>query len=87
MDARVKPTGAGSAPEQGAHAQVGVTLRYDPSYVPIPFPGGDVPIDRGVCSDVIVRAFRGNGIDLPAESEQHLPLHWSFDACARLIFL
>ncbi len=49
---------------QSAHAQVGVTLRYDPSYVSIPFPGGDVPMDRGVCTDVIVRAYRSVGIDL-----------------------
>jgi uncharacterized protein len=49
---------------QSAYAQVGVTLRYDPSYESIPFPGGDVPIDRGVCTDVIIRAYRGIGIDL-----------------------
>jgi uncharacterized protein YijF (DUF1287 family) len=49
---------------QGAYGQVGVTLRYDPSYVSIPFPGGDVPIDRGVCTDVIVRAYRSVGVDL-----------------------
>jgi uncharacterized protein YijF (DUF1287 family) len=49
---------------QNAHAQVGVTLRYDPSYVSIPFPGGDVPVDRGVCTDVIIRAYRSVGVDL-----------------------
>jgi len=49
---------------QAAHQQVGVTLNYDPAYRAIPFPGGDVPIDRGVCSDVVVRAYRAVGIDL-----------------------
>jgi uncharacterized protein len=49
---------------QAAHAQVGVTLSYDPSYVSIPFPGGDVPLDRGVCTDVVIRAYRSIGIDL-----------------------
>jgi uncharacterized protein len=49
---------------QGAYTQVGVTLRYDPSYVSIPFPGGDVPMDRGVCTDVIIRAYRSIGVDL-----------------------
>jgi uncharacterized protein YijF (DUF1287 family) len=49
---------------QSAYAQVGVTLRYDPSYVSIPFPGGDVPVDRGVCTDVIIRAYRSIGVDL-----------------------
>jgi uncharacterized protein YijF (DUF1287 family) len=48
----------------GAYEQVGATLIYDGSYRPIDFPGGDVPIERGVCTDVIVRAYREAGIDL-----------------------
>ena len=47
-----------------AFAQVGVTLAYDPAYVGLAYPGGDVPMDRGVCSDVVVRAFRQIGWDL-----------------------
>ena len=50
-----------------AHAQVGVTVLYDPGYRTLVYPGGDVPLDRGVCSDVIVRAWRAAGIDLQAE--------------------
>src|SRR5208282_3164055 len=49
---------------QSAYAQIGKTITYDPGYTPIPFPGGDVPIERGVCTDVIVRAYRGIGVDL-----------------------
>jgi uncharacterized protein len=49
---------------ESARTQIGVTTRYDPSYRTIVFPGGDVPPDRGVCSDVIIRAYRGAGIDL-----------------------
>jgi uncharacterized protein YijF (DUF1287 family) len=49
---------------QGAYDQVGVTVHYDGRYRPIRFPGGDVPADRGVCTDVIVRAYRRAGIDL-----------------------
>ena len=41
-----------------ARAQVGVTLGYDPHYVRLPYPGGDVPRSTGVCADVIVRAYR-----------------------------
>jgi uncharacterized protein YijF (DUF1287 family) len=41
-----------------ARGQVGVTLIYDPAYVSLDFPAGDVPLDRGVCTDVIIRAFR-----------------------------
>jgi uncharacterized protein YijF (DUF1287 family) len=39
---------------------------YDPSYVKIPFPGGDVAANRGVCTDVVIRAYRALGIDLQA---------------------
>jgi uncharacterized protein len=49
---------------EAAYAQVGVTRFYDPSYRRIAFPGGDVPLASGVCSDVVVRAYRGLGIDL-----------------------
>lgn len=48
----------------GAYQQVGKTLHYDGRYRVIAFPGGDVPIERGVCTDVIVRAYRRAGIDL-----------------------
>jgi uncharacterized protein len=50
-----------------ARAQVGVTTIYDPAYVVLAFPGGDVPRGRGVCTDVIIRAYRdGLGLDLQA---------------------
>ena len=37
---------------------------YDPSYFSIDYPNGDVPKDRGVCTDVVIRAYRKIGIDL-----------------------
>ena len=50
-----------------ARMQVGVTLSYDPAYTVLPFPGGDVPRERGVCTDVVIRAYRDAfGIDLQA---------------------
>ena len=49
---------------KAALAQVGVTTHYDPAYTRLAYPGGDVPRERGVCADVIVRAFRAVGIDL-----------------------
>jgi uncharacterized protein YijF (DUF1287 family) len=49
---------------KAAREQIGVTVTYDPAYVSIPFPGGDVPMDRGVCTDVLVRAYRALGVDL-----------------------
>ena len=48
-----------------ARKQVGVTLAYDPAYTRLPFPNGDVPRARGVCTDVIIRAYRDAlGLDL-----------------------
>jgi len=47
-----------------ARAQVGVTVIYDGRYARIAYPGGDVPMDRGVCTDVLIRAYRKAGIDL-----------------------
>ena len=52
---------------RAAEGQVGVTTTYDPAYVAMDFPGGDVPADRGVCTDVVIRALRvAYGIDLQA---------------------
>lgn len=47
-----------------ARGQVNVTTIYDPTYVRLSYPGGDVPLERGVCTDVVIRAFRAAGVDL-----------------------
>ncbi len=50
-----------------ARAQIGVTRSYDPAYTAIAFPNGDVPREKGVCTDVVVRAYRDAfGVDLQA---------------------
>jgi uncharacterized protein YijF (DUF1287 family) len=41
-----------------ARAQIGVTTGYDPAYVTLDYPGGDIPRKTGVCTDVIIRAYR-----------------------------
>lgn len=41
-----------------ARKQVGVTLEYDPAYTALAFPNGDVPRRKGVCTDVVIRAYR-----------------------------
>lgn len=48
----------------GARQEVKNGTRYDASYEVISYPGGDVPSDRGACTDVVIRAFRNAGIDL-----------------------
>jgi uncharacterized protein len=47
-------------------------VRYNPAYVRIPYPGGDVPADTGVCTDEIIRAYRAVGIDLQKEVHEDI---------------
>ena len=47
-----------------AVAQTKSTVIYDPAYVKIPYPNGDVDAGKGVCADVIIRAYRALGADL-----------------------
>jgi uncharacterized protein YijF (DUF1287 family) len=47
-----------------AVAQTSQPTRYDGTYRRIPYPGGDVPADVGVCTDVLIRAYRAAGVDL-----------------------
>lgn len=52
-------------------------VQYDPSYFSIPYPNGDVPNDRGVCTDVIIRAYRKLDIDLQKEVHEDMVNHFS----------
>lgn len=45
---------------------------YDPTYFAIDYPNGDVPSDRGVCTDVVIRAYRKLGIDLQKEVHEDM---------------
>ncbi len=47
-----------------ARSQIGQTLTYDPAYTRLSYPMGDVPIQKGVCTDVVIRALRKQNIDL-----------------------
>ena len=47
-------------------------VTYDPGYVAIAYPGGDVPADSGVCSDEIIRSYRALGIDLQREVHEDI---------------
>ncbi len=61
---------------QAAMEQVGVTTIYAPGYIRLSYPGGDIPRERGVCSDVVVRAFREIGIDLQREVYEDMKKHF-----------
>jgi len=52
-------------------------VRYDPKYVRIPYPGGDVPAGTGVCSDEVIRAYRALGIDLQKEVHEDIAVNFS----------
>lgn len=53
------------------------TVRYDPKYVRIPYPGGDVPADTGVCTDEVIRSYRALGIDLQKEVHEDIAAHFN----------
>lgn len=61
----------------GAVEQTGYTRLYDPAYIQLAYPGGDPPPDRGVCSDVVVRAFRRAGVDLQKEVHEDMARHFA----------
>lgn len=60
-----------------SRTQIGVTLSYDPSYVRLDYPGGDVPLDRGVCTDVVIRAYRAIGVDLQQAVHEDMRAHFA----------
>jgi uncharacterized protein YijF (DUF1287 family) len=62
---------------RAAREQVGVTVIYDPAYRKLSYPGGDFPAERGVCTDVVVRALRAaRGIDLQKRVHDDLAANW-----------
>jgi uncharacterized protein YijF (DUF1287 family) len=62
---------------EAARAQVGVTLSYNPAYVALSYPGGDVPIESGVCTDVVIRAMRA-GLELDLQKLVHEDMKANF---------
>jgi uncharacterized protein len=52
-------------------------VSYDPAYRVIAYPNGDVPADKGVCTDVVIRAYRKLGIDLQKEVHEDMKLNFN----------
>jgi uncharacterized protein YijF (DUF1287 family) len=74
----LSPTHWSTALIQSARSQIGVTLIYDGSYQQLEFPNGDVPLQRGVCTDVVIRALRdAHGFDLQAKVNADMKAHFS----------
>lgn len=59
-----------------AKKQIGVTVDYDGRYEKIAYPNGDVPRSRGVCTDVLIRAYRELGVDLQVLVHQDMRRAW-----------
>jgi uncharacterized protein YijF (DUF1287 family) len=57
-------------------------VTYDPSYFSISYPNGDIPANKGVCTDVIIRAYRMMGIDL--QKEVHEDMLTNFESYPKL---
>lgn len=62
---------------QAAISLTGDRVEYDPQYFSIPYPNGDVPANKGVCTDVIIRAYRKLGIDLQKEVHEDMNANFS----------
>lgn len=52
------------------------SIRYDAAYVAISYPNGDVAAGKGVCTDVVIRAYRRLGIDLQREVHEDMVAHF-----------
>jgi uncharacterized protein YijF (DUF1287 family) len=62
-----------------AQAAIALTrqhVEYDPGYFSIQYPNGDVPANKGVCTDVVIRAYRALGIDLQREVHEDMQHHF-----------
>lgn len=57
---------------EGAKEEAKRKVCYDESYVVIDYPGGDLPANKGVCTDFVIRSFRKAGIDLQKEVFEHM---------------
>lgn len=62
---------------ESANLQLETTKTYDPAYVVLDYPNGDVSPEKGVCTDVVVRAFRNAGVDLQKEVHEDMTANFS----------
>jgi len=51
-------------------------VEYDPAYFVINYPNGDVPANKGVCTDVVIRAYRALNIDLQKEVHEDMKINF-----------
>ncbi len=73
----LKASSTGAKIVNAAKDQIGKTTWYDPEYKEIPYPMGDIPIERGVCSDVVVRALR-DALNYDLQKQVYLDMRKNF---------
>lgn len=74
----IKPSPKSKALIDAARWQIGKTTNYDPAYVSLKYPNGDLPIAKGVCTDVVIRAMRkGREMDLQKLVHEDMKKHFS----------
>lgn len=75
-----RPSSGSPFLDKFVEAAVGRTsqqVRYDPTYFQIPYPGGDVPAEVGVCTDEVIRSYRAVGVDLQKEVHEDMAANFS----------
>jgi uncharacterized protein YijF (DUF1287 family) len=82
LPASAQPASRAHALIAAARRQIGVTLAYDPAYTRLAFPGGDVPRAKGVCTDVVIRAYR-DALALDLQALVHADMRAAFAAYPR----
>lgn len=86
LDVATKPSPVEQIPEEdlttddhillGARAEAAAGVRYDAGYYSMQYPGGDVPADRGACTDVVIRALRAARYDLQVLIHEDMREHF-----------
>jgi len=78
------PTDAATTPEpqavqlvNAAMQRLNAKVKYEPAYVAIAYPNGDVPSNTGVCSDVVIRSYRAIGVDLQQRVHEDMKTHFA----------
>lgn len=62
---------------EAAISLIDPSIKYDPAYFAIKYPNGDIPQGKGVCTDVVIRAYRKLGIDLQKDVHEEMSENFS----------
>jgi len=72
-----KPNSFGEKLAEAALSIINPDIEYDPTYFAIKYPNGDIPKNKGVCTDVVIRTYRKLGIDLQQQVHEDMINHFS----------